>query len=136
MASDPAEKSSPRATAASGLRRAVDRDEQRRLREEVETLLRPPVKAAPRSHRELCEERAASLWEAAREASGMSLRQLADRVKRCERMVRDYGSGARSVPLDAVLMMPRDAQLALVRELLRLLPEESADDGLGQTRVA
>lgn len=116
--------------------RAINADEVRRLSEEVETLLRPPVKAHPRSHRELCEERAASLWETAREASGMSLRQTADRVKRCERMVRDYGSGARSVPLDAVLMMPRDAQLALVRELLRLLPNESPEDETGQARVA
>jgi hypothetical protein len=108
----------------------------RALREEVETLLRPPVKVRPSSVREQCEDRAAALWRAGLEASRMSNRQVADRVKRCERMVRDYATGARSVPLDAVLMMPRDAQLAIVRVLLQSLPETTEDDTDAQSRVA
>ncbi len=55
--------------------------------------------------------------DAARASEG-SQNAVARRMKRDERTIRDYCSGARPVPFHAVLMLPRDGLLAIIAELI------------------
>lgn len=103
------------------------------LRQQVAELEHPGL-AKPKSPslRELCDERAKVLFKVAFDASGLSQRQAALRLGVCERMVRDWLSGARVVPIWACLALPRDAHIALIRALLESLPEAANDEGVSK----
>lgn len=108
------------------------------------------LKSAPRlakcepseSRRQQCEERAAAAYRsaiAAMPGSTWSVRKFASAIERSPRMHLDYSSGARSIPVDVVLLLPnparvrflshighgltRDERLDLARALLDDLPE-------------
>lgn len=76
------------------------------------------AKVAPPDARVLCEERAAALFDVALTESGWSNREFSRRYRVDERVVRDYRSGERRVPLGAILALPRNAQERFLRAML------------------
>lgn len=102
------------------------------------------------SRRPECEDRAASWYrlgiaEMPRET--WSVRKFAGEIERSPRMHLDYGTGARSIPLDAALMLPEPAQARMVSEWGKTLTRErrlqiarellkAADEPVDEARVA
>lgn len=96
----------------------VSRDERlAELHRQLDEIVRPLAKC-PSAAADESEVRAARLYRAAFLQSGLSGRGAAERMKRDERSHRDYMSGARAVPIDAVLRLPRAARVAFVREFV------------------
>lgn len=100
------------------------------------------LKSAPRlakcspepSRRAECEERAAAAYRAAWAAvpaEERSLRKCADAIERSHRMHIDYGTGARSIPVDVVLLLPSAARVRFIAELGRSLPRDERTKLLG-----
>jgi hypothetical protein len=103
------------------------------LRAELERLTRPGLaKTLPQSLRERCEGRGAEAYTAGYNASAMPEAVLARRVGVDRRMIRDWRSGARAVPLWAILALPREGQLAALRVLLAQVDDvEESDSARG-----
>lgn len=90
--------------------------------------LESPPRAKPVSSlRNKCEERAAQTLEAGLTESGLSQRAFAKRVKLDERLIRDYLSGARAVPLWVLLALPRRGQLGAIRVELEGVPPDDTE---------
>ncbi|HEU4619517.1 MAG TPA: hypothetical protein VFV10_15880 [Gammaproteobacteria bacterium] len=102
--------------------------EQDELRQRLAAMQGPTIAKASPSLRTRSEERAVEIIRLGLEASELSQRGYGRRLTVCERIVRDYLSGARAVPLWALIALPRKGQLAAVRALLEAIPAESEDD--------
>jgi hypothetical protein len=98
------------------------------LEREAAELEGPGVKkAAPRDFEELCEEHAALAMTRAVHVSDPSQRQLAKRLRRNDRTLRDYCSGARSAPLKVAFMLPRAGKIAVARALLAAAKNDDSE---------
>jgi hypothetical protein len=98
------------------------------LRAEIESLARPGLaKTQPQSLRERSENRGAEAYTAGFDASGMPEAVLARRVGVDRRVIRDWRSGARAVPLWAIVALPHDGRLAALKVLVDQTAS-SADD--------
>lgn len=102
--------------------------EQDDLRRRLAALQGPTVAKVRSSLRARCEERAAETFRLGLEASGLSQRAFARRLGVCERIVRDYLSGARAVPVWALLALPRQGQIGAVQAQLDAVPPEGEGD--------
>jgi hypothetical protein len=96
------------------------------------------LKSAPRlakclapSLEQQSQERAARAFAAGVEASGESQRAIARRLHRDERSIRDWRDGTRVVPGWALVALPRDGVLAVLRALLEDVPDEDNDEERG-----
>jgi hypothetical protein len=87
----------------------------------------PPRAKAVTSFREKCENRAAETMKAGLGASELAQRAFARRLGIDERLVRDYLSGARAVPLWVLLALPRSGQLGAIRAVLEGVPPDDAE---------
>lgn len=106
-------------------------DPAKSLREKLDELSRPRMAKCPApSLEELSQNRAAAAFHAGVEASGMSQRALARRLRRDERTLRDWGDGSRVVPVWALCALPRDGQVAALNVLANDVPayDESAEE--------
>lgn len=104
-------------------------DDAASLRRRLEQLQGPGLASTrPSTLRTQCEERAAESFRAGLEASGLSQRAVARRLRVDERIVRDYLSGARAVPLWALLALPRRGQLGAIRVELETVPQDDSAD--------
>lgn len=89
----------------------------------------------PASRRAECEERAAAAYRAAWDAvpaEQRSLRKCASWIERDKRMHMDYGSGARSIPVDVVLLLPSLARIRFIAELCRGLRRDERSQLIGE----
>jgi hypothetical protein len=101
------------------------------LRAQVAALGKPLAKCEASSPRERCEDRAVAAFKVALEASALSQRAAARRLGICERIVRDYLSGARQIPVWAVAALPIDGQIAFARAFAAEIRDEQDADDLG-----
>lgn len=77
---------------------------------------------------EVSQNRAAAAFHAGVEASGISQRAVARRLKRDERTLRDWQDGSRVVPAWAFCALPRQGQVAALLVLANDVPELELDD--------
>ncbi len=109
-------------------------DRQQSLLRQLDALERPGLaKTLPQSLRERCEDRGSAAYSAGFEASAVPEAEMSRRVGVDRRVIRDWRSGARAVPLWAVLTLPREGRLAAIRVLLDAeeLEEDEADSARG-----
>lgn len=101
----------------------------RDLRHHLEARAKALPRHVPSSWRGLSEDRARCAFEAgvaALKLVGLSQRAIAAAMQCDERMVRDYLSGARVVPLWAIAALPEEGRVAALRALLDLLPGDTS----------
>ena len=112
-------------------------DQLARLHADLERLLRPSIaKCSAPSWDEQCERRAAAIYETVCHDSRLSGAAIARRIKRCERMQRDYCDGSRQIPLSILLKLPRRSVLRLAVELVAYAETLSADEDIESARGA
>lgn len=99
----------------------------------LQGVVRPKVLTSLRSR---CEEHATTTFRAGLEASGLSQRGFAKRIGIDERLVRDYLSGARAVPLWVLHALPRRGQLGAIQAELEKVPKDDESDDPGSERGA
>lgn len=100
-------------------------DDLRALRDDLAAMVGPGLaKALPQSVRERADDLSTAAFGAGFNASRMPEAALARRLNVCTRMVRDWRSGARSVPMYAILGLPRDGAVAALRMLAAGVPEQ------------
>ncbi|GMV18362.1 MAG: hypothetical protein AMXMBFR56_65860 [Polyangiaceae bacterium] len=87
------------------------------LRRQLAEMATPRLAKCEATVRERGEERAAQAFLAGMEAVGWGRRETARRLGVCERLVRDYLSGARQLPAWVPLAMPREGQVAYLQAL-------------------
>lgn len=97
------------------------------LRSELARMQGPGLAKTDISRRGRAEERAARAFRRALESSGLSQRAAARRLGVCERLVRDYLSGARILPAWAALALPHSGQVAFLAACAEDVPPESAE---------
>lgn len=85
------------------------------------------AKAREPSRREQCESHATVAFGLGLEADGVSQRGFAKRVGVCERIVRDWLSGARNFPVFAVFFLNRRGQIAFTKYMLTQVPAGDAE---------
>jgi len=101
------------------------------LRAELERLERPSLaKTGPKSARERWEDQCARAYAAGFDASAVPEAEIARRAGVDRRVVRDWRSGSRAVPMWAIVALPRDGQVAALKVLVSSVPaEDDAERG-------
>ena len=98
---------------------------------ELEKLGRPGLAKTRPSQRDIFKARAAEAFDSIETGEELSQRELARQAGVDERTLRDWRTGARTVPLWAVFALPRDERLAVVRAVVRTLTVDELERDTG-----